>query len=262
MAQQDGIFLKKRFGQHFLRDSMVTDHMIAQVHVNDMPVLEIGCGDGFLTRAILKHPVKKLHVFEIDAEWADYVRKSVQDPRLQVDNVDVLRVDFEMLRADAPWIILANLPYQVTFPILHRIQEYRDLFKEGVVMIQEEVAQKIVKTGGRGYGYPALFFQHYFEWELLQLVPPTAFLPPPKVHSRLIYFKRRIVIDPIPDEPQFWKFIRQCFSQPRRMLKNNLAGSIYDAEKLPVQFDGLRAQQMSMVDLLLVWDIVRGVRSV
>lgn len=257
MAQTDGIFLKKRFGQHFLRDSGVTDRMIARVDIKGMPVLEIGCGDGFLTRAILQHPVKKVQVFEIDPEWAEHVRKAIRDSRLHVDNVDVLRVDFEMLRADAPWIILANLPYQVTFPILHRIQQYRDLFKEGVVMIQEEVAQKIVKTGGRGFGYPALFFQHYFEWELLQLVPPSAFLPPPKINSRLLYFKPCVITDPIPDEPQFWKFIRQCFSQPRRMLKNNLAGSIYDAEKLPAKFIDLRAQQMSMADLRAVWDVMR-----
>jgi 16S rRNA (adenine1518-N6/adenine1519-N6)-dimethyltransferase len=253
VAQRDGIFLKKKLGQHFLRDSSVTERMIARVNINNMPVLEIGCGDGFLTREILKQPVKKLRVFEIDPEWAVYVSKSIQDPRLQVDNVDVLRADFETLRADAPWIILANLPYQVTFPILHRIQEYRTLFKEGVIMIQEEVAQKIVKKGGRGYGYPALFFQHYFDWELLQLVPPGAFFPPPKVTSRLLYFKPRVITDPIPDETQFWKFIRQCFSQPRRMLKNNLTGSIYDAEKLPAQFTVLRAQQMSMADLQAVW---------
>lgn len=258
MAQANGIFLKKRLGQHFLRDGLVTHDMIERVEVEGMPVLEIGCGDGFLTRAILRQPVDRLQVFEIDSEWADYVRKSISDQRLSVANVDVLRADFEILSADAPWLILANLPYQVTFPILHRIQAHRALFKEGVVMVQEEVAQKIVKTGGRGYGYPALFFQHYFDWELLQLVRPDAFLPPPKVNSRLLYFKPRVITDPILDEENFWKFIRQCFSQPRRMLKNNFVGSIYDATKIPARFDNLRAQQMSMADLREVWDAVRA----
>ena len=258
MAHTDGIFLKKRLGQHFLRDSSVTDGMIAYVDVTNMPVLEIGCGDGFLTRALLQHPIARLQVFEIDAEWADYVRKTISDPRLNVANVDVLRADFELLRSEASWLILANLPYQVTFPILHRIQQYRSLFKEGVVMVQEEVAQKIVKTGGRGYGYPALFFQHYFEWALLHKVPPDAFFPPPKVTSRLLYFKTRVTIDPIPEEEKFWKFIRQCFSQPRRMIKNNFVGSIYNLDKVPAQFEGLRAQQMSMADLRLLWDLMRG----
>lgn len=258
MAQTDGIFLKKRFGQHFLRDTTVTDAMIAKVALKDVPVLEIGCGDGFLTRAIAAQPdISQIRVFEIDPEWADLVRTTVKDKRLTVDTVDVLNVDFAVLKKDAPWVLLANLPYQVTFPILHRLQQHRDLFKEGVVMVQEEVAQKIVKIGGRGYGYPALFFQRYFEWELLQKVPAHAFFPPPKVTSRLLYFKPRALIEPIPDEERFWQFIRICFHQPRRTLKNNFAASIYDVNAIPAEFDGLRAQQMTMKDLLVVWDAVR-----
>ena len=86
-------------------------------------------------------------------------------------------------------------------------------------MIQEEVAQKIVKTSGRGYGFPSLFFQHYFEWKLLEKVPPGAFFPPPKVYSRLLYFKPKKMLQQIPDEAEFWEFIKHCFAQPRRTLK-------------------------------------------
>src|ERR1700722_1861545 len=231
--------------------------MLAAVDVKGKSIIEIGCGDGFLTRAILQHPVARVHVFEIDPEWAESVRTKIRDVRLTVETVDFLAVDLDVLKPDAPWTLLANLPYQVTFPILHRLKEYSSLIGEGVIMIQEEVAQKIVKTGGRGYGYSSLFFQHYFEWKLLRAVPADAFLPPPKVTSRLLYFKSRVIADPIPDEPQFWLFIRACFSQPRRMLKNNFAGTIYDVAKMPKQFDNLRAQQMSMADLRLVWDAVR-----
>ena len=124
-------------------------------------------------------------------------------------------------------------------------------------MIQEEVAQKIVKTSGRGYGFPSLFFQHYFEWKLLNKVPPSAFYPSPKVFSRLLYFKP--IADPvaIPDEEQFWKFINRCFSQPRRMLGNNLRGLSYSVDRIPEDILHLRAQQMSMDDFLKVWDLVR-----
>ena len=129
--------------------------------------------------------------------------------------------------------ILSNLPYQITFPILHLLQKNRDLLKEGVMMIQEEVAQKIVKTSGRGYGFPSLFFQHYFEWKLLQKVPPGAFLPPPKVYSRLLYFKPKKDVIQIPDEPKFWEFIKRCFAQPRRTLRNNLASTHYNMQSNP-----------------------------
>src|SRR5580765_7611181 len=144
-------------------------------------VFEIGCGDGILTRAILETEVARLFVFEIDPDWANYVQESITDDRLHMFLENFLDIDFSLLEEHAPWTVLANLPYQVTFPILHRFQQHRHLLKEGVVMVQEEVAQKIVKQRGRDYGYSSLFFQHYFEWKLLDKIPPTAFHPAPKV---------------------------------------------------------------------------------
>lgn len=120
-------------------------------------------------------------------------------------------------------------------------------------MMQEEVAQKIVKTGGRGYGHPSLFFQYHFEWRLLKQVPPQAFLPPPKVYSRLLYFKPRVEKPVIPHEEEFWKFIKICFRQPRRTLLNNLAQSHYALSKIASETLKLRAQQMSMEDFLIIW---------
>jgi 16S rRNA (adenine1518-N6/adenine1519-N6)-dimethyltransferase len=196
-------------------------------------------------------------VYEIDEQWATHVRGAIPDPRLRVITENFLDVDLNDLDLHKPWTVLANLPYQITFPILYRFQEYRHLLGEGVIMIQEEVAQKIMKTSGRGYGLPSLFFQHYFTWKLLNKVPPSAFYPPPKVFSRLIYFKP--IDDPIviPDEEQFWKFIKRCFSQPRRMLSNNLQGLSYPIERIPEEILHLRAQQMSMDDFLRVWELMR-----
>jgi 16S rRNA (adenine1518-N6/adenine1519-N6)-dimethyltransferase len=141
---------------------------------------------------------------------------------------------------------------------LHRFQEHRHLLKEGVVMVQEEVAQKIVKQRGKGYGYPSLFFQHYFEWKLLDKVPPTSFHPAPKVFSRLLYFKPRENIIPIPEEEKFWKFIMYCFKQPRRTLKNNLAHTHYKIDKIAGATLVLRAQELSMKDFLEMWELIRS----
>lgn len=259
MAYSEGIPLKKKFGQHFLRDIRVVHNMIFAVEITDKTsIFEIGCGDGFLTQYILATPAERLLIFEIDPDWAEYVKdKFSSDDRLTMNLENFLDIDFSLLEEHKPWTVLANLPYQVTFPILHRFQEHRHLLKEGVVMIQEEVAQKIVKTRGRGYGYPSLFFQHYFEWKLLDKVPPTAFLPAPKVFSRTIYFKPRADIVPIPEEDKFWKFIKHCFKQPRRTLRNNLAHTHYKAEKVSESTLALRAQELSMPDLLAVWDLIR-----
>ena len=257
-AKSANIPIKKRFGQHFLRDASVTDHMIDQVALTPQSsVFEIGCGDGFLTRTILKTPIERLWIFEIDEDWVNYVRSNIKDARMTVFHENILDLDFKRLEPHAPWTLLANLPYQVTFPILHMLQRNVALLKEGVIMVQEEVAQKIVKTHGRGYGFPSLFFQHYFEWRLLKQVPPGAFLPPPKVYSRLLYFKPRVNKPEIPDEEQFWKFIKLCFHQPRRTLHNNLAQSHYDLSKIAPETLKLRAQQMNMEDFLRIWEILR-----
>lgn len=256
-ARSQGIEVKKKFGQHFLRQASVVDRMIETVHLdNNSSVFEIGCGDGFLTEAILKQPIARLWIFEIDPEWADYVAKKCADKRLTIFQEDILRVDFSKFEPHKPWVLLANLPYQITFPILHSLQANRSLLAEGVIMVQEEVAQKIVKTSGRGYGYSSLFFQYYFEWKMLDKVAPGAFYPPPKIYSRTLYFKPKQNVEPIVNEAEFWKFIKLLFHQPRRTLRNNLMQTHYDLSKFPEELLNLRAQQLGMNDFLAMWTII------
>ncbi len=253
-----GIEVKKRYGQHFLKDAAIVHRMRDYVKLNaDSHVFEIGCGEGILTRAILERPVKKLIVFEIDPEWAQYVRELLPDKRLDMRLVNFLDVDLQSIASEAPWIVLANLPYQITFPILHKLISARDIISEGVVMVQEEVAQKIVKQEGRGYGYSSLYFQHYFEFKLLDKIAPLSFYPPPKVDSRLLYFKPRSVVRSIPNETEFWKFIKLIFLQPRRTIRNNLMQSHYNLERVGEDILKLRAQQMDMEMLLSLWNVLQ-----
>lgn len=248
---------KKHFGQHFLRWQSIANEIVNHVALDSRThVMEIGCGDGFLTRTILAQPIESLTIFEIDPDWANYIKETIADQRLNVVNADVLHVDFDEFSLYQPWVLLANLPYQITFPILHKIKKERDRFKEGVIMVQEEVAQKILKTSGRGYGYNSLFFQRYFEWKKLSKVPPQAFNPPPKVNSRLLYFMPKKDVPDIAQEQKFWKFIKLCFSQPRRTLKNNLIQSHIDMSLIPEEVLAKRAQELSMVQFQQIWSIV------
>lgn len=250
-----GISLKKKHGQNFLRDESVVCVMLDRVTLtHTTSVLEIGPGDGFLTAAILQTPINRLWSFEIDPEWVSHLQKRFEgNSHFKVFETNILDVDFSLFQEYQPWILLANLPYHITFPILHLVKEHRNLFSEGVIMVQEEVAQKIVKKGGRDYGFISLYFQHYFEWELLARVAPLAFYPAPKVYSRLLYFKPRTQPDEIQHEEEFWKFIKMCFKQPRRTLKNNLAQGHYEIEKIPEEILALRAQQIDKSGLLKIW---------
>lgn len=255
VKQSQGIEIKKKYGQHFLREQSIADHMLDAVTLDQTTsVIEIGCGDGFLTKTILRAPITRLWVFEIDAEWVAYIKKTIHDERLTVFEQNILDIDSAVLQPHKPWTFLSNIPYQITFPILHLIHKNKELFAEGVVMVQEEVAQKILKTHGRGYGFISLFFQYYFEWKPLDKISPSAFFPPPKIYSRLLYFKPKKQVEPIKNEEDFWKFVKACFAQPRRTLKNNLQQSIYDITAVPVDTLSLRAQQLGIRDLLTLWD--------
>ena len=246
---------KKQFGQHFLRKQSVVDHMIDKVKVTpETNILEIGCGDGFLSQSILNQTkCKELWSFEIDSEWAEFVRNKIKDPRLKVKLENILDVDFEPLKEHKPWVILANLPYQITFPIFFLFKKHKELFEEGVVMIQEEVAQKIVAKRGRGYSATSLFLQYHFDFELLEKVEPGAFSPPPKIFSRILYFKPKLNPVEIPEEKRFWKFLKLCFISPRRTLHNNLRTTHCNLDLIPEEILSKRAQQLTFDDFLEIW---------
>ena len=248
---------KKEHGQVFLRDQSIVDDMLKNATVTDATtVMEIGCGDGFLTKAILKYtPCKKLQVFEIDEEWLNVVKESVKDPRLQLNLINVLDLDLtSFFTPEEPIVLLANLPYHITFPIFHKIQANAHLFSHGVVMVQEEVAQRLVAQTGRSAGAISHYFQHFFELKLLTKVPPRAFEPQPKVFSRLIAFKPRATLATISDSEGFWNFVRTCFRCPRQMLRNNLKGTKYAKCVIPETQLNLRAQQITSDVFVALWE--------
>ena len=251
--KEQGIRLKKKYSQNFLKDTRYINSIINAVDLNSESfVFEVGGGAGVLTKAILQQPLESLWVFEIDSEWAAELKK-ISDKRLTVLEENFLDFDFQRFDKSKAWTLLANLPYQITFPILYRLQKNRSLIKEGVIMVQEEVAQKILKKRGRDYGFASLFFQWFFDWKLLDKVPPEAFFPKPKVFSRLLYFKPKEVIPLIERESEFWDFVKVCFKQPRRTLRNNLMQAHYECTNIDPEVMGLRAQQLSMDDFLRLW---------
>lgn len=250
---------KKKFGQHFLRKQSVVDHMIQKVKITPhIYILEIGCGDGFLTKSILEQTkCKELWGYEIDSEWAQVLKEKISDPRFKLHQENILEADFTKFEPFKPWVLLANLPYQITFPILFLLQKNKNLFQEGVVMVQEEVAQKIVSSHGKNYNPTSLFLQNNFDFELMEKIEPEAFSPPPKVYSRLLYFKPKENPIKINQEENFWKFLKLCFIFPRRTLLNNLKTTHFDLSQIPNSILQKRAQQLTFNDFLNLWEKIK-----
>jgi 16S rRNA (adenine1518-N6/adenine1519-N6)-dimethyltransferase len=253
-----GMRVKKEHGQNFLRDERVLHEITQAVNLDQSNVLEIGCGDGVLTRVLLENKINKLLVYEIDPEWAKYVKNILVDDRLTILQENFLDADLQkslvaLNAVKQKWVVAANLPYHVTFPILRKFLSVQNILSEGVIMVQEEVAQKIVANAGRSYGYISLYFQYFFDWKLLSKVAPTAFYPAPKVFSRLLHFTPRVDQPEIANLDDFWNFIKAAFSQPRRMLRNCLSSYHYDLTKIDDDFLAKRAQQLKPAELLAIW---------
>lgn len=210
---------KPRWSQHFLRDSTVVERILAAAALEPTDkVLEIGPGAGALTLKMVER-VGHLLACEIDPHWAQRLPK---DPRLKVVNQDFL--DFDLTRAiqDPPWKVVANLPYAVTGPILQKLLAHGDLFSGMWLMVQKEVAERVVARGSRESGALTHFVQLRAEAELLFLVPARCFSPPPEVESAILKLTPRPVPEGV-DPVRFEKLVKLAFSQRRKMLKKTIA---------------------------------------
>lgn len=247
---------KKAFGQHFLRKQSTIDNMISAARIRpEHTILEIGCGDGVLTRALLEQTsCKQVIVAEIDREWADYTESRFGCPRLSFIHGDILEFDFTRFAGHEPLMLVANLPYQISFPLFQKLAEHRLLFENIIVMLQEEVAQKMAAHRGKPYSAMTLFLQYHFDFTLLEKVEPGAFTPPPKVFSRVIEARPKQTLVPAFLPPEFWLFVRACFKFPRQTLKNNLKHSAYRTKPLDETLLALRAQQLTFEDFIAVWE--------
>jgi len=225
-------------------------------------VVEIGCGDGILTRAILASKCKAVHVIEIDPEWADRLAENIQDPRLTIHTIDALHFDFQGLKKEGDrLVLLANLPYIITFPLFEKLSHIHTVFDDAMVMVQEEAAERIAHTSGRRYGAVSMYLQYYFDFTAYEKVPPHYFVPAPKVVSRLVRFKPKEALLPIANPEAFWTFVTACFASPRQTLGNNLRRTTYKWQQLSEETLRLRAQQMTLQEMYGLWERVTGVKG-
>ena len=229
---------KPKLGQHFLRDQAAARRIVEALgDVSRRTVLEIGPGTGALS-GLLVPRARRVIAIEFDNVLAAQLRmRFATASNVEVIEGDILAIDFDTIFGPKPGTsrpglpynpepaaVLGNLPYYITSDILLRLFEFRRYFDVLVLMVQREVADRIVaKPGGRDYGLLSATAQLYGKIEKLFTLPPGAFDPPPKVESTVL----RMTIAPQLEklkvaEDRFIEFLKLSFAQKRKTLWNNL----------------------------------------
>jgi 16S rRNA (adenine1518-N6/adenine1519-N6)-dimethyltransferase len=234
---------RPRLGQNFLVDSTAQTAIVdALGDASNRTVVEIGPGRGALT-ALLAGRARWLVTIELDRELAGRLREQFAD-RVSVEVLerDVLGTDFAALRGvdGEKLLVVGNLPYYITSDILLRLFQFEAVVERAVLMMQREVADRVAAHPGTSdYGVLSATTQMYARVEKLMTLPPTAFSPPPQVHSTVV----RLTMAPRFDElgveaGGFLPFVRSCFAQKRKMLGKNLRNAGYEAGAIAAGFAG------------------------
>ena len=215
---------KKKLGQNFLVEEKVVKEIAAatQAGPGDV-VLEIGPGIGTLTQALALRGAQ-VKAIEVDGDLVKVMAKTLAGyDNIEVINEDILKADIPAIVGKREFTVAANLPYYITTPIIFALLEQHLPIARLVMMVQKEVAERIVaKPGGKDYGALTVAMQYYTEPKLLCTVPARAFLPPPHVESAVLVCEKRAKAPVDVDETTFFKVVRGAFSVRRKMLSNAL----------------------------------------
>lgn len=241
ILKKHGFTFKKSLGQNFLIDSNILNRIVDGAGVDKtVGVIEIGPGIGSLTEALAKK-AKKVISFEIDGRLLPILAETLEEyNNVEIINNDILKVDVDNIIAEKmsdcdKIMVVANLPYYITTPILTHLIENTEKIDGYVVMMQREVANRLnAKVGTKDYNSLTILLNYYTEVEYLFTVPKKVFVPAPNVESAVVKImtkeKKEFEVD-----QKFFKFVRSCFVQRRKTLLNNLISSYGKDKKQDLQ---------------------------
>lgn len=229
-----GFSFKKSLGQNFLIDTNILRNIVDHAQLTEESgAIEVGPGIGALTEQLAKRS-KKVVAYEIDQRLLPILKETLEPyPHAKIIHQDILKANVkEMLDTEFQDIqdimLVANLPYYVTTPIIMKILEEKLPLRGVVVMLQKEVAERIsAKPGTKEYGSLSIAIQYYTKPEVVMIVPKTVFVPQPNVDSAVI----RLTIRETPsvsvkNEEFFFKVTRASFAQRRKTILNNLSSQL------------------------------------
>jgi 16S rRNA (adenine1518-N6/adenine1519-N6)-dimethyltransferase len=254
---------KPKLGQNFLRDAQAIDRIVAALgDCSEHTVVEIGPGEGAITRRLATR-AKRLIAVELDPELAAALEPQFPAERVAVVRRDVLQFDFAAAASEAggKLLVVGNLPYYVTSPILLKLAASHAALERAVLMVQREVADRVAaEPGSRDFGLLSVTVQMYGPAVRLFTLPPSAFSPPPDVYSTVFRwsFAPRFAELGV-EETAFLPFARKAFAQKRKTLANNLRAAGYEPAEATVALahagiaPQARAEELSLEKLAALY---------
>lgn len=259
-VNQKDFFIKKKYSQNFLLDENIIDKIVNAGEIDQSTcVIEIGPGFGALTKRILQYTERVL-LYEIDDELIPHLKILFKEnTSLKIKHQDFLKVeniddDIHQYLGDGRVVVMSNLPYHITTPIIMKILEESQRIDRLILMMQYEVAKRLTsQPNTKDYNALSIIIQDQTDAQYLFKVPKTVFKPKPKVDSAVICLdiKKHQKRDPL-----YYEFIHNCFRQRRKTLTNNL-NKAYQIEK-PIIFqlftelnlqENIRAEALDTIQL-------------
>jgi len=256
-----GIYANKSFGQNFIIEYKIIDKIVDAATIDkETGVIEIGPGIGALTEGLLLK-AKKVVAFEIDKKLIDLLNNKLKD----FDNFTVINQDFLEINIDEivekyfkdfeRVVIVSNLPYYITTPILIKIFEESTKIESVTAMMQKEVGQRIcAKKGGKEYNNLSIMSSYYSDCHIALHVSKNIFTPRPNVDSCVVKFILNKKKENVKNEKLFLNVLRSSFAMRRKKLINNL--EIFDKEKVKEILlklninENVRAEELELNDFI------------
>jgi 16S rRNA (adenine1518-N6/adenine1519-N6)-dimethyltransferase len=229
--EDSGLRPKKSLSQNFLIDQNILNKLIAKASISGKDlVVEIGPGPGAITEKLLAAGARVIAI-ELDSKMAAGLRRLHSNDHFRLIEGDILKTDLAKLTKGEPFKVVANLPYNITSPILSHLFDASELLTEAYVFVQKEVADRITaKPKEKAYGSLSVFCTYYADTKLLFKVSAGSFMPRPKVDSAVVKLDLRK--EPRSNNPKaFFKLTRQAFNHRRKTLRSSLS-SIYSKEAI------------------------------
>lgn len=263
------IKMKKSLGQNFLIEPQILDKMIETGQIDrHTTVVEIGPGIGALTEFLARN-AKEVIAFEIDSRFVEILKETLSDyDNVTIHHQDILKVNFndpiyQNLHDAERLVVVANLPYYITTPIIMNLIESNLKFDQLVMMMQKEVAERMTATvNTKSYNSLTLAIQNTMDAKIAFIVPKSVFIPQPNVDSAVLSLTR--LEHPIAEVDNLEKFhhlIQTCFVQRRKTIWNNLRNAAKDLdlslEQLETALDQAQIEKARRAESLTLEDYQR-----